>query len=310
MRRQSGSSVRRFSPFPGTRQLYLRPVCAAVLAAALLASGCSSAPKRKMEVFTVRNAAVSQLELGNKSLFQGNTARAYANFEAAYRLAVSVDDSDLVCAVLFAMAGAALSSGGEQGAKDARIIIDKAKTFAATAENKKLAYMCTLYDARILLAGSQAEEALRLAREAEKGLSGNPFDTAFALRVQGEALRDLGQWNEAEKTLLRAADLHTKNRYLDEIGQDWYLVAQVHSLAGDYGDALKALDTAVRYDRAAENSTGLGMDYYAQALVLEKMNRTAESRSAAVRSAEIFSAAGLAEQAAAAEKRFGIEITQ
>ena len=67
---------------------------------ALLFFSCSSAPKRIMLVQDVSNVAYAQLEIANKSIIEGNYDRASTSLASAYRLALSVDNTDLLCKVM------------------------------------------------------------------------------------------------------------------------------------------------------------------------------------------------------------------
>ena len=103
-------------------------------------------------------------------------------------------------------------------------------------------------------------------------------------------------YNSAILFYTKAAELHTKECYLAEIGLDWYQAARMYSLNGDKANALKALDSALKYDRDAENTTAIGSDYFAKALVLTKGNyieaEKAQAKENAQWAKEIFTAGG------------------
>ncbi|MDR2897707.1 MAG: tetratricopeptide repeat protein [Spirochaetaceae bacterium] len=263
---------------------------AAVLLTALTLFSCSSAPKRPMETYALRNQAVTFQEQGNRSVFLGDTASGEASYAQAWKIAMSIDDNVLLCSISLSRVNAALTAKDSAAAEGFLLAADD---FAAASGQQSLSLICTVYRARLLVFTGSAAEALSITETAISALGKDTFNLALAWRTKGEALSLLERWQEAETAFLEAAKLHTKNRYLNEIGQDWYLTAQARSLSGRYEEALSALDSAVTYDRLAENSSGLGMDYYARSVILRKLGRPEEAEAARRRSDDIFTAAGI-----------------
>ena len=74
-------------------------------------------------------------------------------------------------------------------------------------------------------------------------------------------------------------------------------------MAGFPADAIAALDTALSFDRRAENTHGLAMDWAAKGEVYRKMEDEERAAASWRRSAEILRTLSLEEQAAAVEKR-------
>jgi tetratricopeptide (TPR) repeat protein len=64
-------------------------------------------------------------------------------------------------------------------------------------------------------------------------------------------------------------------------------------VAGRYDEAVEALETAISFDRRAENGYGLASDWLALGEVYAKAGKTAESGAAKERAAAIFKAIGL-----------------
>ena len=254
------------------------------LSAVFLFASCSSVPKRPAEIFTVQNMTETQLD-------------------EAWRLAVSTDRPVLRIRVSL-LRGNVLFYLGRRD--EAEALWTSAEAEALEAGEAALAAACRIYRRRSLLGGvdsSAAEEVRAGARDELKTLQSDKLHTALAWTVIGLAEKELGLFNEAEKSLQNALSIHEGGRYLEQAAYDWYLIASVRSVAGNYESALAALDMALAFDRRAENTFALGMDWTARGEVYRKMGEGEKAGAALRRSAEIFRSLGLDEQAAAVEKR-------
>ena len=160
-------------------------------------------------------------------------------------------------------------------------------------------------EARILIAQNKVQENFEFIVDkidnAKKVFKDKPYNHAQCDSILGDVYRLAGKYKDADKIYHEAAKLFTDQRYLSEIGITWYKIAQNQSQSGNQKGALEALNTAIHYDRLAENSMALGADYYIKAVILLKgkpseANRT-EAKKALLHSAEIYTAAELAELA-------------
>lgn len=287
----------------------------AVCAAFLTLVSCSSAPKRPPEVFTNRNAAAGQLEMGNRSLARSDYVNAHIFFEEAWKLAVSTDDPESRMRVRLAWGNAWYNQGN----------LDKARSLwqAALDEATESGYPNMAGAARIYLARGtlaegnsserldaderkrRAETAGEVVRNELSSIRGNDLYLAFAWKVLGLAEKELGNFAEAESAIGRALDIHEKGRYLEDAAYDWYLIASVRSKAGNTEQALQALDRAIGFDRRAENANGLGMSWMAKGLLEQRRGDASRARAAYERAHEIFRAAFI--EAGAEEARRKLE---
>jgi len=296
-----------------TKRIVFFSVAIFALATFPLLTGCSSAPKRPAEIFTTRNSAVAQLELGNKAVSKGDFTNANLFLAEAWRLAVSADDPSTRVSVLLAEGNAWFNEGNGDRANELWI---QAGSEAANIKDKTLLSVAKIYMTRGSLAEGSNDESIpdseRKQRAAEaKAIvlaeidktKDNVLYHAFACKVLGLAEKELGNAKGAEDAIKEAAELHENGKYLEDTAYDWYLIASVRSKAGKYQDAEAALETAISFDRRAENANGLAMDWMAIGMVDEKAGKPDAAITAYKRAKEIFLSAYLKDSAASADKK-------
>ena len=261
------------------------------LIAACLLTACSSAPKRSMQVSTVYSSASEMIESANACILSGDYDKAGYFLSAAENQAMSIDNYDLLTAAALARCTLNLSLNPPQ-VETAQKYVDYAQGFVKNcADPKKQQAIVSLSQARVNVA--QGNHNVNL-EGIKKDLKGDAYYEAQATQVEGDVFKLKKDYVQADKAYTAAAKAFTDNRYLSEIGICWYKAAQARSLAGNKDGALQAMEQAIYYDRAAENSLGLGTDYYAVGLILMKGSPSASEKTRAkeafIHSAEIFTA--------------------
>jgi tetratricopeptide (TPR) repeat protein len=237
---------------------------------ALAFVSCSSVPKRPAEVFTVLSMTETQLGLANKEADQGNYAEALNLLSEAWRLAVLTDRPHLRIRVNLSRGNVLYSLGRTA---EAEKIWKEAETEAAFAQDPSLTAASRVYRLRSqLLAGRvNPQEARALIMNEQDALKSDKLLSALAWTVKGLAEKELGLYAEAEKSVGNALSIHEKERYLEQAAYDWYLIASIRSVGGNYTQAMAALNQAIEFDRRAENAFGLAMDWAAMGNVFRKM---------------------------------------
>jgi tetratricopeptide (TPR) repeat protein len=208
------------------------------------------------------------------------------------RLAVACDDRALEVA-------AALATGDvlfEAGRKDADTAYTRAAEAAEAAGDARLVALCSVAVARKAVLSRQtdktaAEKAVNNITRALPALTA-PSERARAFSALALACKALGRYDEALQHLSAAFAIHTEAAMLKDAAYDRYIAASVYSVRRQFTDARAALHDAIAYDRRAENSRGLGMDYRALGAVERKAGNTPNAKAAYLRSAAIFRAAG------------------
>jgi tetratricopeptide (TPR) repeat protein len=268
----------------------------------VLIGGCSSAPKRPAAVFTVKNKVSTQLELAHKEADRGNYEQALDLLEEARRLSISTDDPELLIREGLSR-GNILYALGRTAEADA--VWDRALAEAELAGDAELAGIVRIYKARsrLLADGAAADTVKTEVHSALAAIGSDKLSLALGWTVIGLVEKEQGRWSEAEEALRKALVIHEQDNYLEQAAYDWFLIASVRSIAGQYAGALDALGKAIGFDRRAENTYGLGMDWRAQGDVYKKMGKSDEAGQAYRRSAAIFRSIFLEQEALRVESR-------
>lgn len=270
-----------------------------------LSTGCSSGPKRQMYISTIHNSCVDSIEAANACILSGNYDQAEDMLVKARTQAVSIDNYDLLLSVSLTHVSLYLSYN-PPAIEKAKLYLEQA--YALSAQTNKIEeseLLCAMSEARILIAQNEVQKNYKTIvdkmDDAKKVFKNQPYNHAQCDSILGDVYRLSGKYKEADKLYNEAAKLFTDNRYLSEIGITWYKIAQNHSQSGNVKEALKALNTAIYYDRCAENSMALGADYYIKAVILLKGSPSDANKNEAKKSlkhsAEIYNAANRGELA-------------
>ena len=275
-------------------------------------SACSSAPKKPAEVFTSRITAGNQLNLANATANQGRYEDALLILDEARRLALSADDPPLRIKTSMSRGNILFSLGRHTEAFREWEI---ASVEGDASDEKILAALARIYSIRanlVLLANASEQGGGDGIAETQKLMTrlqdemiivkSDPPSTAAGEVTFGMAEKQLGRWADAENTVKKALSFHEKNLYLEDAAYDWFLMASIRSVAGNYDAALEALRNAIAFDRRAENGFGLASSWRAMGDVYKKSGKSAESRDAYQRAADIYRAIGLLEKAEEAGK--------
>ncbi len=278
---------------------------ASIISVLFFFTACSSGPKRQMSITTIQDSCKHSIESANACILNGNYQQAEEILARARTQALSIDNYDLLLSVSLAHVSLYLSYNPPEIEK-ARLYVENAyELVPSTTKRKESELLCAMGEARILIAENAVQENFKTIidkiDDAKKVFKDSPYNHAQCDSILGDVYRLAGRYKEADKIYNEAAKLFTDQRYLSEIGITWYKIAQNQSQSGNQKGALEALNTAIHYDRLAENSMALGADYYIKAVILLKGKPTeanrAEAKKALLHSAEIYTAANLEELA-------------
>ncbi|MCL2129389.1 MAG: tetratricopeptide repeat protein [Treponema sp.] len=270
-------------------------------------SACSTAPKKASEVFTNRMIAANQLNLANQTATQGRYNDALLFLEEARRLALSTDDPPLRIKTSLSRGNILFALGRHDEAFDEW---ESAAEEADASGEAAIAALSRIYTIRgeLVLLSINTEGGFkendnaarvyipRILREMSLGRS-DSLTTAAGCETLSLAFKQMGRWQEAERNAERALAIHEKGRFLEDAAYDWFLIASIRSLSGNYESAMNALWNSIAFDRRAENGFGLANSWQAMGEVHKKFGQPAEAETAFRRAAEIYRAIGLESRA-------------
>lgn len=276
--------------------------------ALLVFSGCFSEPKN-VEIRDKRQQAEYFLQEGKKSLFNGLFEKSQELFQQGKTIALSVDDASLISSFYLAelLSYFSLYTQGNTLEKQnfmeaTENLLTQAETWAKQSNNKELLSLCSLYRIRFNLLFEKNLVISTLIKQAEKNrtvLQKNPYNEGTLDFLIGDLYKGDKKYSMAEKYYKRALHSFEKSQNLSELALCWYHIGQVRSLGGNRKEALEAIKNAISYDRKAENSYGLGLDYYILGIILTKGKTSPADKTMAknyfLQSAIIFDSAGFIE---------------
>ncbi|MDR2783959.1 MAG: hypothetical protein LBB48_09030 [Treponema sp.] len=268
----------------------------------LFLSACSSAPKRPAEIFSVRQLGENQLELVNEAVDQGDYERALGLLTEAKRLAAATDDPGLLVRTKLAEGGVLYNQGKAERAEAAW---SAALLEAETSGETELAAQTRIYLARNALLTKKASPG-EVAAQVTKEIASIKKDTlaiALGWNVIGLAEKEKNNYAVAETYFKKALAIHEKANYLEQAAYDWYLIASSRSMSGQFTATIEALNSAIQFDRRAENTWGLASDWRAMGDVYKKAGKTAEAKAAYARAADIYRSINRVREAENAENR-------
>lgn len=274
-----------------------------VLGFSLLFVSCASKPKRPMVINTVSTSANTNLENAKSCIVSGNYEKADFFLETAVKMALSVDNNELLTTIYLTKVSSLLSQN-PVNVEEAKIALEKARNYAQSTNNiPKYSALCELYEIRIQLTEETPDyKKLLNSLDSDFGFfEKDLYEKAQIVSIKADIYRLQKDYDSAVQNYNEAIQIFTKECYLSELGLSWYKLAQTYSLNNDKAAALNALSQAIKYDRDAENSNALGTDYYVKAIILLKGNPTNEekelAKKALIHSVDIFTACELSDLA-------------
>lgn len=267
-----------------------RPWAAVVLAALLLA-GCSSAPQAPNSIEDRKNRAADYLKFGRNAFQEAQFAQALAFYQYALDLNNAVDHIPGMAAAWNSIATAQTALGK---AEDARASLVQAEALAALSGDKTLILQVAVNRIQSLL----DQEAYAEVQARLDGLRPFPATAEGAAleHTLGILERDQGHYPEALEAFARAVATNRSLGLKQEEAANRFMRASVNGRLGDWPKARADLAKALSLDKTMENTLGIGQDLRALGIAAQKTGNGQEAFDHFVRAHRVFQAAGLADQ--------------
>ena len=264
---------------------------AAALLAALLLVGCSSAPKPKQEINSVKNEAAQYTTAGNAYFDQGNYSEAQKFFDLALQDNLSIYNEPGMAGSYNSLGKVYLTVGDLDAAEaDFRNAFD----VATRLNDLELLIETESNFGELQLARGRYSEALATFKDAV-AKAANP-QSLLAARLShniGAAYKELGDYASALEFLKKALDLHLALAAAGEQASDYYMIASVHSKQGDFKQATDYANLALSSDQKMENKPGIASDLFALGLIAERSGDLKTAYTRYVASFEVYKSIGL-----------------
>ncbi|MCL2719868.1 MAG: tetratricopeptide repeat protein [Treponema sp.] len=255
---------------------------------------CSSQPKNiRGEINILRTQVETGLVAANREAAMGRFENALTLLTQHKNTAILTDDPSLIIRVCLSKGNILYSL---EKYDDAYKEWDFAVKEAIRIKNTELLSVAKIYEARgrLLLIRASAETTIEIqsilneVRQLRPNIKKDKLYEAFAWQVEGMTLRSLRRWNEAEDAIKKSLAIHQKIRYFENASYDWFVIASIRSLSGEFANAIIALNNSIDFDRRIENSWGLAASWRAMGDVYVRAGNSAEARSAYERSRAIY----------------------
>jgi len=272
-----------------------------ILTVVMTAVSCSSKPKNPGDIYDMRIRTEKELATGNREAGRGNFEVAYAVMKECKRKAILVDDTGLIIRSGLSLGNVLFTVGRRDEAfTEWEEAVELAEKF-----DKEFLSVARIYYARgrLLSGRTGAAQVLEEVNRESANIKTDKLFIAFSWQVKGLAQRELRSFTEAENSIKRSLEIHEKEKYLENVSYDWYVIASIRSLAGKYPEALFALESSLSFDRRTENSWGLAANWSSMGDVYRKTGKTKEAEEAYRRARVIYEAMGRKTEAEEIDKK-------
>ncbi len=115
------------------------------------------------------------------------------------------------------------------------------------------------------------EEALSIIETAiEEGEKISTEEAGESWRIKAAILKRMDQFYLALEAVEEAEQIDSKGPYLAELASDYYIKGSLHSVMGNYPEAVKNMEKALEKDKFIENSAGIALDLFGLSRIYEK----------------------------------------
>lgn len=286
---QTGRSPRR-GPYLGIS------TCCALMALALLAAGCSSAPDPPDRILDTQNRAAQLAGYGNNYFSRGQYRQALLFFELSLRENLSIDYLPGIAQSHSSIGRVHLAHGALD---DARFHFEEAHQIAISERSHRLLIQSYTNLGELLLHEGDDSGARRQFEQGIELVSAQDTSLPAAVLYHNLASLEHRQSNAAEARRLveLARAINRASSRWEELAANYSLMAAIESRAGHQELALEHAYQALEHDKRMENSTGIAQDLAVIARIYGRMERPEEAHRYYRRAYHVYASLRLDERA-------------
>ena len=270
--------------------VFMATFSTALITAVMLFSlgGCSTAPRRPDLVHTIKNRAAEMITAGNRALQAGRYSEALTLYTLSLETNRSIDHLPGMIEshnsrgkVYFITGNSEMAwTEFEKALSIAELTLEgEDDASRREREQRLLGKLRTKVNmAEVLLSRGEPEEAYALLDGLHEIAPNRSLEQAMVLHAQAMAVRRLGRTQDAVERLEAAKAINIRNKSHIYTAANFYSLASIYSLQDDYETAVEMARQALRYDKKAENSIGIGADLHALGLIHRKFGSHQKSR--------------------------------
>jgi tetratricopeptide (TPR) repeat protein len=257
----------------------------AVIVVLGISVACSSAPTEPQETVARKNLAADYLNYGQNYYQQGNFEQAFRFFQLALEINTSVDNTPGVAVCYDSVASALMAMGRLD---EARHLLAQGKDAATRSGLSKLILQNLNEEVQADIAEGKLDEASAKLAKAE------PFpenqEGAALYQALGVIQREHHQDVQAMQSFQKALSINSSLGLKQEMASNYFMIGSAQAQENKPDQAFSSVHEALKLDKNAENSVGIGQDLRALGILSERMGRDAEAWDYLIRSQRVFQA--------------------
>lgn len=264
----------------------------AVIVAAIMAVGCSSAPDTPETITETRDRAAEYAEFGNRYFQAGNYSQALQFFELALRENTSVDNRTGIADAYNSIGNVYLAVGDVETAESS---FASAYEIAVDERDPRLLLQSATHLGEVALRRGNNDLAMERFDEARSHENAETPRSDLAILYHNVATvhSRRGDFAAAERFLLDAIAINEMERDLIELASNHYMLASVFSRQERLDDAYAQAQVALELDKQTENSVGIAADLKALGIIARRRGDLDEARDYLRRSLQVAATVGL-----------------
>ena len=232
---------------------------------------CSSAPKETDIVNSRKNKAAELTEFGNSYYSEGKYDQALVFFNLALEENIASDNEPGIIKSNNSAGKAYLYTDKLEMAEKS---FKKAYEMSLKINDRDLRTVSSNNLGELYIRTGEYKKAEGMLEKAFDSAGTNSEEAAVILHNLGITLKKNKDYSKALSRFNQSAKINNSNKKHANLAANYYMIASIHSKKESYDNAESFLLKALEEDKLVENSYGIGKDFKALAIVMEKKGDT------------------------------------